>query len=350
MISLTGRKVDYLSGRTSFTQKPYPGIQETVLLGRLWGVLGFLAYRLNVPFFWQSLLLYLYLPKEVRAQSDHADLVIFDFPYLVTAKKHFKGKPTLLNTHNIESELWPQKIWKFLVNKYEHWSFGQTDFITFCTTREKDQVIQALGPTIKAGVIPNGLNVNDLEKYRSVHEREKFRQLIDASPEHLVCVFSGSNFGPNVEAFEFLSEFCLKHQQRLLQNKIKILVVGSVGKTPTKNTVLTVTSRVEDVYPYLVASDVALNLVTSGSGSNVKNFEYIFFRLPLVTTVMGARGIRGTPDPVFITNGDDLLEILLAIRSKNRSDLAEKTYALNRDLIEMEQAVLNTLQHLPMFN
>jgi glycosyltransferase involved in cell wall biosynthesis len=89
--------------------------------------------------------------------------------------------------------------------------------------------------------------------------------------------------------------------------------------------------------PYLQVADVALNLVESGSGMNVKMIEYLACGLPIITTPFGARGLVGTTGDHFLVAevGDvcGVLATLLdsplrrqALRSAARS-LAETHYS-----------------------
>ena len=64
-------------------------------------------------------------------------------------------------------------------------------------------------------------------------------------------------------------------------------------------------SRYLQVVPDFAASDAGLNLVTRGSGSNVKLFEYLAARLPVISTVFGVRGTE-------LTAGADWIRLAIA--------------------------------------
>jgi len=44
------------------------------------------------------------------------------------------------------------------------------------------------------------------------------------------------------------------------------------------------------VTPYFAAADAGLNPIVRGSGANVKLFEYLATRLPVISTAFGVRG------------------------------------------------------------
>ena len=80
---------------------------------------------------------------------------------------------------------------------------------------------------------------------------------------------------------------------------MKILVVGTVASKSGElaaeelNTArIHQTGFVDSIQPYLAAADYALNPVFEGSGSNVKNSEYISSRLPILTQEFGLRGYQ----------------------------------------------------------
>ena len=53
------------------------------------------------------------------------------------------------------------------------------------------------------------------------------------------------------------------------------------------------------------ASDIAINPVTAGSGTNLKMFEYMANGVPIITTETGKRGIVGKPGEYFLVSEQD---------------------------------------------
>jgi glycosyltransferase involved in cell wall biosynthesis len=51
-------------------------------------------------------------------------------------------------------------------------------------------------------------------------------------------------------------------------------------------------------------ADLALNPVTSGAGTNIKMLEYMAAGLPIITTVVGSRGLNLTNDEDAIIVSD----------------------------------------------
>jgi glycosyltransferase involved in cell wall biosynthesis len=93
---------------------------------------------------------------------------------------------------------------------------------------------------------------------------------------------------------------------------------------------------VEDLSRVLAASDVALNPVTFGSGSNLKLPEYLAAGLPVVTTPIGMRGFEHLSQWLTVA---ELSEFASAVRAPKpvteeaRSKLTDWTWSnLGRSL------------------
>lgn len=138
-------------------------------------------------------------------------------------------------------------------------------------------------------VVPNGVFVNAITPVDAA--RKSFnKDMVGLSGP--VALFLGSNYGPNVEAAGFI---CRTLAPSLPE--ITFLVCGGVGEVPSLRAKLPGNVRVtgtvsdEEKLRYLHATDVALNPMFSGSGTNIKIFDFMAAGLPVVTTHIGARGI-----------------------------------------------------------
>src|SRR5262245_12940379 len=110
-------------------------------------------------------------------------------------------------------------------------------------------------------------------------------------------LFVGSGYKPNVEALDFI----VMHLSRKMIN-YQFMIMGGVGdlylnsinakKTAVPNNVKlfgTVDTSLRDII--YKAADIAINPMFSGSGTNIKMFDYMAAGLPTITTLIGARGI-----------------------------------------------------------
>src|SRR5581483_12236830 len=77
--------------------------------------------------------------------------------------------------------------------------------------------------------------------------------------------------------------------------EIDVMILGSVGyalagQTPS-NVQLTGTVSAEFKRAVLGVADVAVNLVSTGSGTNLKMLDYFAAGVPVISTAFGARGL-----------------------------------------------------------
>ena len=106
----------------------------------------------------------------------------------------------------------------------------------------------------------------------------------------------GSLYGPNEEAARFIVDTLAPALPG-----VTFAICGGVGAAFHASVV----PRISDVTlqlveahkaaGYLEATDVAINPMFSGSGTNIKMFDFMAAGLPIVTTAIGARGIRRVP-------------------------------------------------------
>ncbi len=145
----------------------------------------------------------------------------------------------------------------------------------------------------KISVIPNGASIEEPavlmpEEKQSVRDRFGF----DNKP---IAVFLASGgYAPNDEAALYI---CTTLARELPM--ISFALMGSVCNAISENTLSTLAPNVtllgivsdQEKKAILSVSDIALNPVMQGSGTNIKNFDYLSAGLPVVTTPVGARGI-----------------------------------------------------------
>jgi glycosyl transferase family 1 len=119
--------------------------------------------------------------------------------------------------------------------------------------------------------------------------RERIRAELGVEEDEHLLVFSGSRFAPNLEALETLREFCRTEAEFLSIRRVRFLILGSMADAGREGALIA-TGRVPSVTPYFAAADAGLNPIVRGSGANVKLFEYLATRLPVISTAFGVRG------------------------------------------------------------
>jgi len=305
--SLAGRREDYAFPpiRTRRIDHLDSRLTEETNLGLGFGLPQAIFRRLEYPRIWQYWLLRRGLiPRRLRDALRSADVVLGDKLYCPPIPGPWASKPWFLISHEIEHVLLEQlgrgrRSSTVQVRRIEEQAPRM--FSDIFAVAEEDQSFfrahdpsgQRRVPIVRCGV--------DVELY-TPHEadRRRIRGELGLQERDRLLVFSGSRFGPNLEALERLKEFVRSESAFLARERLHFLILGSIEPTARRLGPLIVTGRVPLVQPYLAASDAGLNPVTSGAGSNVKLFEYLAARLPVLSTLFGARGTPLKPDVDFI--------------------------------------------------
>lgn len=168
-------------------------------------------------------------------------------------------------------------------------------------------------------------------------EREQARARLGLAAEPL-AFFIGSDYGPNADAARFIADRLAPALPAM-----RFVVAGGVGASLPRETApnLIVTGTIEEAAKaeWLAASDIAINPMFGGSGTNVKMLDYFAAGLPVVTTATGARGLRGVAGAMRVA---DTLTFASALRNlagdaKLRAEMAtaarravERHYAWER--------------------
>jgi len=306
---LAGRREDYTRSdrsHASFMRKQIePGLEEETNLGAGFGLTQAIFRRAGVPRIWQfELLRRAVVPRRLREALLQADIIISDFPFCPPVPGPWSDKPWFMISHELGFRLFEQgtrleRLFAPRMRAIEAGAPGRYRDIFVCAQEDRDffrandSQARLKLPYIRCGV--------DSRAYvAQPGVRERIRAELALTDADTLLVFSGSRFGPNLEAFEELKIFCRDEAQFLAEKRLYFLALGSMAATPSRDGALIVTGPVPEVIPYFAAADAGLNPITRGSGSNVKLFEYLVSRLPVISTMFGVRGTELKPHVDFI--------------------------------------------------
>jgi glycosyltransferase involved in cell wall biosynthesis len=362
IFSTAGRREDYRTQnlRRGITRETViePGLRESTHLGLIFGSLQAIARRLDYPRVWQHHLLARgIVPKRLELALAQADIVISDLPYCPPIPGPWRQKPWYLISHNLEHKLleqagprerrfadWMREVESAAPRVYtDIFACAEEDRAFF---RAHDAASRLKLPIIRCGVDPS--------LYAFAPEmRAQMRAQLGLADQDSALVFSGSGFAPNVEALREIEEFCAVEAEFLARNRVCILVVGSVAARPYRRPGLIVTGPVPEVLPYFAAADAGLNLVTRGSGSNVKLFEYLASKLPVISTVFGVRGTELLAGEDYLPCSRDVLkEVISSFISRDRSywrAKAEDVWRRHKRSCDIQDLVNTAISVLPPF-
>jgi len=361
IFSTAGRREDYRGAnlrRGMMESDIEPRLKESTHLGLTFGIMQSLARRLDYPRIWQHHMLAKGLvPKRLKRALQDADIVLSDLPYCPPIPGPWREKPWYLISHNLEHKLLEQGSAR--QRRFANWmrrveGAAPETYTDILACAEEDRAFfrahdirsRLVLPIVRCGVdpqlysLPPGL-------------RPQMRANLSLSDEDWVLVFSGSGFAPNVEAFGEIKEFCRVEAEFLARNRVYILVLGSVSSEAYRQGALIVTGPVPEVLPYFAAGDAGVNLVTRGSGSNVKLFEYLAARLPVISTAFGVRGTELTAFTDYLPCGrNDLKEVIQSFIAGDREfwrKKAEGVWNRHKRSCDIQYLVDDAIALLPTF-
>ena len=234
-----------------------------------------------------------------RKSSRYSVIVVSSQPYpFHLVKKYFHGK-VVHESHNGEYLLKKQIFSKSNNNevllervfKAEKEACIESCFTTVCTAHDgrNFERLYGLEPS-KMLEVSNGVDTHTI-RFCDETQRRKNRDRVFPD-NRTTALFIASYHQPNIDAVQAIMAFsdCLP--------QVRFIIIGSVGMYFENADVpdnVVFRGVVDDGVKnsLLGAADVALNPVSSGSGSNLKMFEYMASGIPVLSTPFGARGIGG---------------------------------------------------------
>jgi glycosyltransferase involved in cell wall biosynthesis len=219
-----------------------------------------------------------------------ADTIIHESPYMLNYDFFFgvDKKPRIYNSYNCESSL-VRQMWKgtyaeefiSFIEELERELATNADIIFTVSDEEKEKFSTDfnINPD-KIALAPNGIDPNDFTFFRKV-----------ISNKRKTAFFIGSWHPPNIEAAEFivntLAPMC---------PEIDFTIAGAVSDyfkgAKLKNVKLLGKVDNAEKQRLFETSDIAINPMFSGAGTNLKTLEYLAAGIPLLSTNMGIRGLN----------------------------------------------------------
>ncbi len=241
-------------------------------------------------------------PTLDRLVQEHP-IVMLEHPHAYGLVRHRlpPGSRLVLDAHNIESDLYTA-----LANPIAGWAnrtlfalerelMERADLVLFCSREDHERAIGKFGLSgERFRTAPNGADIASVQVPDMAERLAAKRSLgLDNRP---TALFAGSCWQPNIEAAQKI--VLLAHQMP----EVTFLVIGRVGEAlhglPEN---VQAPGFVPALRRYAAAADLALNPMFSGSGSNIKVFDYLAHGLPVVSTPFGARGLQVTGDDALVT-------------------------------------------------
>ncbi|MBB2182843.1 glycosyltransferase [Lachnospiraceae bacterium MD1] len=237
--------------------------------------------------------------NELQNSIKNSEVIILSHPYLFNeAKKYIKDDQIIIYEaqdveYLIKKEMLPKnETTKKLLQKLysvEKECCEVSRFIMTCSEKDKKDLSELYNISLdKIIVVPNGVDCK-ATTFTSMEQRIENKKVLGLANEK-IGLFMGSWHKPNLEAAEEIIKIAYKCPD------VKFLLMGSQcayfekKKLPSNVGLLGVVGEETKSRIFSVV-DFALNPMLSGSGTNLKMFDYISAGIPVITTEFGSRGI-----------------------------------------------------------
>lgn len=247
--------------------------------------------------------------RTAREQVRQAEVAIFSHPWVFPLVQDClrPDQVVIYDSQNVEGYLRAQllderdpaqaKILRQVVED-ENLVGNAADWILACSHEDLLRFNRIYGFSLeKMRVVPNGVMAFS-SPLPTAHNKRSARIEFGLDPGVLVGIFVGSPYGPNIQAAEFINE-----ELAPLMPEVIFVIAGGVGAgmtTTHPNVRITGQLTEADKQKWLSACDFGINPMMSGSGTNIKMFDFMANSLPTVTTGVGARGIDSAGREAFL--------------------------------------------------
>jgi polysaccharide biosynthesis protein PslH len=270
--------------------------------------------------------------------NGHFDLIHCEWtPYLVNVPRC--NIPLVVDAHNVESTIWRRyflneknpvrKMYIYLQSKkmerFEGTFLASASRVIAVSENDRAEVIRWQG---KCSVIENGVDI------------DYFCPNGSAAVPHSLVFCGGLDWRPNVDAvIYFLDEIW-----PIVSKNYPRCTLTLVGRNPVPNQLeyvlrakgVRLTGTVADVRPYIRNSSVVIVPLRIGSGSRLKILEAFAMGKPVVSTSVGAEGlrVRDEQEILLADTPDKFAERVSRLFEDNR--LGDRLGREGRRLVEKE--------------
>lgn len=270
-----------------------------------------------------------YTPMYRRAMLNAlktAKLVVISHPYLYPEIKPYLNVKYIYEAQDVEYKIKKgilpdnDTAKEMLADLYavEKECCEKSELIMTCSDEDKKALSELYGiDESKIVVVPNGVDTTQTE-FIPLEKRLELKKELGLENEK-IGIFMGSWHGPNLEAAEVVFQIAEKCPDT------KFMLLGSQceyfknKKCPENVGLLGLVSEEEKERIFSLV-DFALNPMLSGSGTNLKMFDYMAAGIPIITTAFGTRGIDNKN--VFIIS--DIEDMVAAVTKLSLKDCEQQ--------------------------
>ena len=240
-----------------------------------------------------------------REIANRPDLIVIDFPHTAVLLPPILEVPSVLCTHNVETEIFERRaavssgvsnlLWRREARRmraFEEWALRRCGQVAAVSERDAGELRNRFGLS-RVAVTGTGVDVG----FYDFHPPRDSAQTV---------VFSGAmDSRSNIDGIEFLMEEVWP-LVAAARPDARMLVVGRnpppavVGKAARRHLPWQFTGFVDDIRPHVLAGDVSVIPLRVGSGTRLKAFEAMALGRPVVSTTLGMEGLEVEPGTHFL--------------------------------------------------
>lgn len=289
----------------------------------------------------------------VRASASDASAVVAGHPYPgEVLAEAAPSRPLLYDAHDVETDLKaaivPDPGLVAVVRERESRVCDRAEQVLVCADADGERFHRGFGvPRERLVTVANGYD-GDRVRWVPWEQRAALRRRVGV--DRFTALFVGSRHDPNVAAARAAIAAAAAVPS------VRLLIVGGVGDLLDERSLpgnVDVLGVVPDGHldAVLALADVALNPMSSGSGSNVKMLTYAAAGVPIVSSSFGLRGVGLTPDEhVVVAEPSELAVALEAVAGAPPDvtrDRVARAYAHVREWFEWRSIARRWLDHPP---
>lgn len=221
------------------------------------------------------------ITKKITSLSNTSDLLIVDHMSISPLIDDKIDIPIIYNSHNAELVMAKQLYYDnnkvlSIVEQVEKSIIKKSSGFTYCSKKDYKEIEDLYGKLNNSAYIPNG---TDMQKYIDPKERLRSKDII----------FVGSGHPPNTVAVKKIIPIAK------LNPAYNFIIIGGAGHALTGQPYpqnIKVLGQVDDVtlHRYFQKSLAFINPMESGSGTHLKMMKALSYGIPIITSLIGARG------------------------------------------------------------
>lgn len=295
----------------------------------------------------------------VKKSAENSDYLVASQPYTYSLLNSLNPSFIIHDSQNFEYVLKKQMVSNASKDseilsalfEAEKKACLESDLNIVCAIEDAYEMGKVYGMDLKKVIeVPNGVDLETV-KFVTPEKRNELKDAIGFGCEKVI-IFIGSWHQPNIDATEDIIDAAKK------LSKYKFIILGSVGDYFINNKIacpdnVGFTGIIDDAEKelYLSVADLAINPMASGSGTNLKMLDYMAAGIPVLSTLVGARGLRllknfsNANNNITVQNNNDNNDNNATNYNFSNGDLTNSDFIELTDLKNFSNAIVECIEN-----